>query len=124
MMPSIAASKTGLVTAMLAVALPLAVGTGGPAMGATPILGRNEPAMPDRSPMAKATDPARVVELFRGRTLPPPRDPELAVREEYELARQRGSAEALELFIRRHADHALAAEARKELERMRTEGRR
>lgn len=74
--------------------------------------------------MAKTADIDRVVELKGEGTLPPPRDPEAAVREEYELARARNTQDALELFIRRHADHPLAAEARKILDRLRTKGGR
>jgi hypothetical protein len=45
---------------------------------------------------------------------PLPRDPEIAVREEYDLAVAAGTKTALELFIARHSDHPLAktAEAR------------
>jgi hypothetical protein len=50
--------------------------------------------------------------------MPPPRDPELAVREEFALAVARNSPEALAQFIERHADHPLAAEARRLLEAM------
>ena len=49
------------------------------------------------------------------RTTPPARDPNIAVEEEYQLARQRGTAEALELFIARHPDSPLAAKARADL---------
>ena len=49
------------------------------------------------------------------RTTPPARDPNIAVQEEYQLARQRGTAEALELFIARHPDSPLAAKARADL---------
>src|SRR4051794_8687567 len=42
------------------------------------------------------------------RTTPPARNPEVAVQEEYQLARQRGTAQALELFIARHPDSPLA----------------
>ena len=59
-----------------------------------------------------------VAQTKRSQTLLPPRDPEIAVREEYELARSRRSAAAMELFITRHADHPLAAEARRELKRL------
>lgn len=51
------------------------------------------------------------------RTTPPARDPNIAVEEEYELAQQRGTAEALELFITRHPDSPLAAKARADLRR-------
>ena len=46
----------------------------------------------------------------------PARDGEIAVREEFELALAKGTADALELFIRRHPGHPLAREARRMLE--------
>ncbi|TKW77504.1 MAG: hypothetical protein DI543_15360 [Bradyrhizobium icense] len=49
------------------------------------------------------------------RTMPPARNPDVAVAEEYEIARRSGTAEALELFIARHPDSALADRARSEL---------
>src|SRR4051812_23619264 len=49
------------------------------------------------------------------RTTPPARDPQLAVQEEYQLARQRGTAQALELFIARHPDSPFADKARADL---------
>jgi hypothetical protein len=61
-------------------------------------------------------DDGRAARDKRGQTLPPPRDPDLAVREEYNLAR--GNRAGLELFLARHPDHPLAAEARKELDRL------
>ena len=83
----------------------------------TPV--RDRFTAPERSyPMAKSDDPRRVAEVRHSPPLPAPRDPEIAVREEYELALARRSAEALELFIQRHADHSLAAKARSELQRM------
>ena len=48
-------------------------------------------------------------------TLPLKLDPELAVREEYELAIAAGTADALGLFIARHAGHPLALEAARRL---------
>jgi len=51
----------------------------------------------------------------RGRTTPPARDPKIAVKEEYEIARERGTVQALELFILRHPDDPLAAKARADL---------
>lgn len=47
--------------------------------------------------------------------LPLPRDPNIAVMEEYKLFKKRGTREALELFIARHPDHALAERARQDL---------
>jgi hypothetical protein len=55
----------------------------------------------------------------RASTTPPARDPEAAVVEEYQAARLRGTAEALELFIARHPDSALAEQARVELRQLR-----
>lgn len=52
------------------------------------------------------------------RTMPPARNPDVAVAEEYEIARHRGTAEALELFISRHPDSALADRARSDLRQM------
>jgi hypothetical protein len=43
----------------------------------------------------------------------------LAVQEEYQLARQRDTAQALELFIARHPDSPLAEQARADLAAMR-----
>jgi hypothetical protein len=51
------------------------------------------------------------------RTMPPARDAEIAVEEEYQIARQRGTAQALELFIARHPDSSLADKARADLHR-------
>ena len=74
------------------------------------------------SPPMSTSKPDRFSQISRDETLPPPRDPELAVREEYELARK--SAETLALFIARHADHPLAVEARRELEQLKRDDRR
>jgi hypothetical protein len=52
------------------------------------------------------------------RTTPPARNPERAVEEEYQIARQRGTREALELFIARHPDSPLAQKARADLQRI------
>jgi hypothetical protein len=51
-------------------------------------------------------------------TTPPARDPEIAVEEEYQIARRRGTAEALKLFIARHPDGPLADKARTDLRRL------
>lgn len=50
--------------------------------------------------------------------MPPARDPSAAVAEEYEAARRSGTREAFELFIARHGDDPLAAQARSELGRL------
>ena len=54
----------------------------------------------------------------RAPVMPPPRDPAIAVAEEYEAARNKGTAEALELFIARHSDDPLAEKARADLKRL------
>src|SRR6266568_1529370 len=55
---------------------------------------------------------------LRAPSVPPARDPSVAVAEEYELARQKGTPEAFELFIARHGDDPLAEKARAELKRL------
>src|SRR5262245_60917637 len=54
----------------------------------------------------------------RAPTVPAARDPSVAVAEEYELARKKGTAEAFELFIARHGDSPLAEKAREDLKRL------
>ncbi|WP_347336547.1 MULTISPECIES: hypothetical protein [Bradyrhizobium] len=63
---------------------------------------------------AKADDSSKAL---RAPTVPPARAPSSAVAEEYELARRKGTPEALELFIARHGDDPLADRARAELNR-------
>ena len=50
--------------------------------------------------------------------IPRPRDPDIAVKEEYDAAVQAGTIAALELFIARHPGHALAADAESDLLRL------
>ncbi|WP_249134504.1 hypothetical protein [Bradyrhizobium japonicum] len=54
----------------------------------------------------------------RGPAIPLARDPEIAVAEEYEAARRKGTREALELFIARHGDNSSAQHARVQLKRL------
>jgi hypothetical protein len=68
--------------------------------------------------MTKIAAADETQDTIRDRTTPPARDPKVAVEEEYQLARQRGTAQALELFIARHADDPLAEKARADLRRM------
>lgn len=68
--------------------------------------------------MAKKAAADEIGKTVRGATVPPARDPAIAVTEEYELARRKGTAEALELFIARHRDDPLAEKARAELRRL------
>ena len=64
---------------------------------------------------AQADGPNKAV---RDSTVPPARDPKIAVEEEYQLALKRGTAQALQLFIERHPDDPRAAKARAELQRL------
>jgi hypothetical protein len=50
--------------------------------------------------------------------VPTARDPSIAVAEEYQIARQQGTTQALELFIARHGDDPLAAKARADLKKL------
>lgn len=54
----------------------------------------------------------------------PARDPAIAVKEEFDLAGQRGTVEAFELFIARHPDSALADQARARIVQIREQGSR
>lgn len=54
----------------------------------------------------------------RAPSVPPARASSAAVAEEYEIARQKGTAEAFELFVARHGDDPLAEKARAELKRL------
>lgn len=51
-----------------------------------------------------------------GGDAPPARDGNVAIREEYDRAAETGSVEAWRLFIARHPDHPLTAEARRRLD--------
>ncbi|UWU90660.1 hypothetical protein [Bradyrhizobium sp. CB1015] len=64
---------------------------------------------------AKAEDSSKA---GRAPSMPMARDPAVAVKEEYEAARRKGTRQALELFIARHGDDPLAAKARAELKRL------
>jgi hypothetical protein len=68
--------------------------------------------------MTKIAAADEALNTIRDRTTPPARDPKVAVEEEYRLARQQGTVQALELFIARHADDPLAEKARADLRRM------
>ena len=60
----------------------------------------------------------------RSTDLPPPRDPDVAVRQQFEAARRAGTAAAYDLFIARNSDHDLAKVARRERARLATSPRR
>lgn len=68
--------------------------------------------------MTKKANAEEVAKAPRAPVMPPPRDPSIALTEEYEAARTKGTAEALELFIARHSDDPLADRARAELKRL------
>lgn len=80
--------------------------------GATYLLPEEQPIM---SRKARADETGKTAPV---RTMPPARDPAIAVAEEYEMARRKGTAEAFELFIARHGDDPLAEKARAELKRL------
>ena len=50
--------------------------------------------------------------------VPPARDGNIAIREELDAARVKGTVDAYDLFIARHPDHPLAKEARAERKRL------
>ena len=54
-----------------------------------------------------------------GGIMQPPSDPEKAVLLEFQEMERRGPPEAYELFMERHPDHPLAAEASRRLQEMR-----
>lgn len=65
----------------------------------------------ERKPQASPSDE-------RGGVVPPARDPEVAVTQEYAHFKALGTREALELFIQRHPRHRLADQARDDLMKM------
>ena len=65
--------------------------------------------------MAKAIASDAKPDTAAANTMPPARDPQLAVEEEYQMARRQNTLQALELFIARHPDNPLAAKARADL---------
>ena len=52
------------------------------------------------------------------RTVPPARDPQIAVEEEYAAAQAKATVEAWDLFLARHGDNRLAVAAREERARL------
>ncbi|UYN99846.1 MAG: hypothetical protein KIT02_00965 [Devosia sp.] len=62
----------------------------------------------ERKPQTSSND-------VRGGVVPPARDPDVAVTEEYAHFKALGTREALELFIQRHPKHRLAEQARQDL---------
>jgi len=65
--------------------------------------------------MAKAIASDAKPDKAAANTMPPARDPQLAVEEEYQMARRQNTVQSLELFIARHPDSPLAARARADL---------
>lgn len=92
--------SAGLLSALVAVAGPDYLPSGG---------------LPFMFEKADADDSGKA---SRAPSVPPARAPSAAVAEEYELARQKGTAEALEFFIARHPDSAQAQKARDDLAAM------
>ncbi len=68
--------------------------------------------------MTKTAGADEAKKAVRDSTTPPARNPQAAVEEEFEMARQQGTAAALELFIARHPDNPLAEKARAALRRL------
>lgn len=71
------------------------------------------------SALAAAFLAAGMPVLAQQETLPPPRDPDIAVQEEFAIAEAGNTVTGWELFIARHPDHRLAVEARKRLKALR-----
>jgi hypothetical protein len=68
--------------------------------------------------MSKIAAADEAKKAIRDGTTPPARNPKAAVEEEYQMARQQGTAAALELFMARHPDDPLAEKARADLRRL------
>ena len=86
-------------------------------IAASAILWMNVAAAHERGSPVTKSDPNRTAQN-RSEPLPLPRDPDIAVREEFEAARAQNTVGSWELFIARHGDHSLAVQARKELEKL------
>ena len=71
-----------------------------------------------RISMTKTAAAAEAPKPVPQTTTPPARDPRIAVEEEYQIARQQGTAQALELFFQRHPDGPLAEKALADLRRI------
>lgn len=93
----------------------LPVGLFGALIALAGLLHRPFGGLPVMVEKAKADDSGQAA---RAPSMPMARDPAAAVAEEYEAARRNGTREALELFIARHSDDALAEQARAELKRL------
>jgi hypothetical protein len=65
--------------------------------------------------MAKTAAADEAGRSKRDSSVPPARDSSIAAAEEYQMARQQGTRQALELFIARHPDSPLAEQARADL---------
>ncbi len=63
-------------------------------------------------------DPAKIAQSQRSEPLPLPRDPDVEVQEEFDAARAGGTVKGWELFLARHGNHRLAADAAKELQQL------
>jgi hypothetical protein len=68
--------------------------------------------------MAKVAAAGETPKPVPQETTPPARDPKIAVEEEYQIARQRGTAQALELFIARHPNDPFAEKALADIRRI------
>lgn len=84
----------------------------------TALIGSSHLLLKERFAMAEDAKAEHAGKAPRAPSMPPARDPSIAVAEEYELARRAGTAEALELFIARHGDDHLVEKARADLMRL------
>ena len=82
------------------------------------LLNPDQPLREGMMVMSKIAAANGILKAGRDSSVPPARDPAIAVAEEYQLARRQGTAQALELFITRHGDDPLAAKARADLQRL------
>ena len=86
--------------------------------------GTMELALAQGERTAMFPDSPKITQADRSEPLPLPRDPNAAVQEEFDAARARATPQAWELFLARHGSHRLAADARKELEKLRQDRNR
>jgi hypothetical protein len=86
-------------------------------IAASAILLSNIAVADERQAPVTKSDPDRTTQN-RSEPLPLPRDPDIAVREEFEAARAQNTVGSWELFVARHGGHPLAVQAKQELEKL------
>lgn len=102
--------KVRRTAAPLAPLIALAALAEGCAMSTTPPEKHSEAA-----PSAMQTGPSVVPSSPGANTMPPPRDYEVGIQEEFDLAAKADTVESWTLFIDRHPGHALVERARQRL---------